>query len=114
LPSDSAFVLIKQGPTIVRLAWHCSGTYDKNARDGGSGGGTIRFKNELAHGANAGLALAVQWMEPIKSAHPNMSYGDLYTLAGVEAISYMGGPQVHCYYTSLSLYVHTVILTCCC
>jgi cytochrome c peroxidase len=58
--ATSARCLIKQGPTIVRLAWHCSGTYDKDARDGGSAGGTIRFKNELAHGANAGLALAVQ------------------------------------------------------
>ena len=36
-------------------AWHSSGTYDKMSKDGGSGGGTIRFKEELAHGGNAGL-----------------------------------------------------------
>ncbi|KAG5190632.1 cytochrome C peroxidase [Tribonema minus] len=85
---------LNKGPTLVRLAWHCSGTYDKVTKTGGSGGGTIRFKSELAHGANAGLAKAVEWLEPIKTAHPNVSYGDLYTLAGVQAIYAMAGPQI--------------------
>ena len=40
------------GPTMVRLAWHSSGTYDKMSKTGGSGGGTIRFKEELAHGGD--------------------------------------------------------------
>lgn len=39
-----------KGPTLVRLAWHSSGTYDKMQKNGGSGGGTIRFAEELAHG----------------------------------------------------------------
>ena len=34
----------EKGPTLVRLAWHSSGTYDKMTKTGGSGGGTIRFK----------------------------------------------------------------------
>ena len=74
-----------KGPTLVRLAWHSSGTYDKMSKTGGSGGGTIRFKEELAHGGNAGLAgTAVKWMEPIhaKYADAGLSYADLYTLAG--------------------------------
>jgi len=51
------------GPTMVRLAWHSSGTYDKISKTGGSGGGTIRFKEELAHGGNAGLGeTAVKWL----------------------------------------------------
>jgi catalase (peroxidase I) len=83
--------LIKQnpdsGPTLVRLAWHSSGTYDKMSKTGGTGGGTIRFKEELAHGGNAGLATtAVEWMEPLhkKYADAGLSYADLYALGGGE------------------------------
>lgn len=83
-----------KGPTLVRLAWHSSGTYDSVAKNGGSGPGTIRFKEELAHGANAGLATAIGWLEPIKRKHPKISYADLFTLAGVVAIKQMGGPDV--------------------
>jgi len=85
-----------KGPTLVRLAWHSSGTYDKMTQTGGSGTGTIRFKEELAHGGNAGLSNAVNWMEPIhaKYASQGLSYADLYTLAGVVAIRNMGGPAI--------------------
>ncbi|CAM9310857.1 unnamed protein product [Phaeothamnion confervicola] len=82
------------GPTIVRLAWHASGSYSKPEGNGGSYGGTIRFGKELAHGGNAGLDIAVKWMEPLKKANPAISYGDLYTLAGVAAIEAMGGPAI--------------------
>lgn len=73
-----------KGPTLVRLAWHSSGTYDKISKTGGSSLGTIRFKEELAHGGNAGLAdTAVAWLEPIKKKYgEDLSYADLYTLAG--------------------------------
>jgi hypothetical protein len=77
------------GPTLVRLAWHSSGTYDKMSKTGGSGQGTIRFKEELVHGGNAGLATtAVKWMEPIhaKYAKAGLSYADLYTLGGGKCI----------------------------
>lgn len=69
--------------TLVRLAWHSSGTYDKMSKTGGSGHGTIRFKEELVHGGNAGLGdTAVSWMEPVYKNHPGISYADLYTLGG--------------------------------
>ena len=74
-----------KGPTLVRLAWHSSGTYDKISKTGGSSGGTIRFTEELAHGGNAGLqATAVKWMEPIHAKYNDagLSYADLYTLGG--------------------------------
>ena len=63
-------------------------------RTGGSGGGTIRFREELAHGANAGLDAPVAWLEPVHAAHPDVSYADLYTLAGAVAVEAMGGPAV--------------------
>ena len=54
------------------------------SKDGGSGGGTIRFKKELVHGGNAGLAETdVPWMEDVKKKYgSSLSYADLYTLAG--------------------------------
>lgn len=79
------------------MAWHASGTYDKVSKTGGSGGGTIRFKSELMHGGNAGLEnTAVKWVEAIHSkyADAGLSYGDLYTLAGVTAIKELGGPTI--------------------
>jgi hypothetical protein len=85
---DVAALVVKNpdwGPTLVRLAWHSSGTYDKMLKNGGSSGGTIRFKEELAHGGNAGLAdTAVSWMDPIyeKYKDQGLSYADLYTLGG--------------------------------
>ncbi|CAM9763889.1 unnamed protein product [Discosporangium mesarthrocarpum] len=83
-----------RGPTLVRLAWHASGTYDRISKNGGSIGGTIRFQDELSHGANAGLYTAVEWLEPLKKKYPAISYGDLYTLGGVVAIEKMGGPKI--------------------
>lgn len=82
------------GPTMVRLAWHSSGTYDKMTKTGGSGGGTIRFKEELAHGANAGLDKAVKRLEPVKAKHPEVSWADLIAFVGVVAIEQMGGPAI--------------------
>lgn len=82
------------GPLLVRLAWHLAGTYDKNARNGGSNGGTMRFQPEAGYGANAGLDKARALLEPIKQKHPNVSYADLYTFAGAAAIEAMGGPVI--------------------
>lgn len=67
------------------------------SKTGGSQGGTIRFKEELAHGANAGLDLAVAWLEPLYKKYnrnTDLTYADLYTLAGVVAIETLGGPKV--------------------
>ena len=82
------------GPTWVRLAWHASGTYRKADNTGGSNGGTIRFQPELGHGANAGLDSAIASLEGIKEKYPELSYADLFVLAGVTAIAEMGGPAV--------------------
>jgi cytochrome c peroxidase len=86
-----------KGPTLVRLGWHASGTYDKMTNTGGSNGGTIHFKEELAHGANAGLDTAQSWLEPIYKKYnkaADLSYADLYTLAAAQAIVTMGGPPI--------------------
>ena len=85
------------GPTLVRLAWHSSGTYWPNGKfpqggNGGSNGCRIRFNPEKSWGANAGLHLAMDFLEPIKTNE--ITYADLYTLAGAVAIEHMGGPKI--------------------
>ncbi|KAI9751637.1 MAG: heme peroxidase [Chaenotheca gracillima] len=82
------------GPVLVRLAWHCSGTYDKDTGTGGSNGATMRFAPENDHGANAGLKAAQDFLEPVKEMFPWISYSDLWTLSGVCAIQEMQGPSV--------------------
>jgi len=66
----------------------------KKDSTGGSDGCYIRLPPESNYGANAGLTLARQWLEKVKSGNPGISYADLYTLAGVVAIEIMGGPKI--------------------
>ncbi|KAL2808858.1 heme peroxidase [Aspergillus granulosus] len=82
------------GPVLVRLAWHASGTYDKETGTGGSNGATMRFAPESDHGANAGLKIARDFLEPIKAQFPWITYSDLWTLAGSCAIQELGGPVI--------------------
>lgn len=97
------------GPVLLRLAWHASGTYDKETGTGGSNGATMRFAPEGGHGANAGLQNARDFLEPVKRAcltplilkyyllttfaekFPWITYSDLWILAGVVAIQEMQG-----------------------
>mmetsp|Transcript_35223 Transcript_35223/g.77112 ORF Transcript_35223/g.77112 Transcript_35223/m.77112 type:complete len:324 (-) Transcript_35223:2023-2994(-) len=80
--------------TLTRLAWHCSGTYSKEDGSGGSNGARMRFDPEASWVANAGLGVAREALEPVKEKHPEISYADLYTLAGVVAIEEAGGPTI--------------------
>ncbi|KAG0240751.1 heme peroxidase [Mortierella sp. GBA43] len=82
------------GPVFLRLAWHASGTWDQAAKNGGSSKATMRFKSESSHSANAGLGIARERLNRIKDKFPDLSYGDLWTLAGVCAIQEMGGPTI--------------------
>jgi cytochrome c peroxidase len=82
------------GPVLVRLAWHAAGTYDKITNTGGSNGATMRFNPESHHGANSGLATARDLLEKVKKQYPDISYSDLWSLAGVVAIQEMGGPVI--------------------
>lgn len=80
--------------TLIRLAWHASGTYSKEDDTGGSNGATMRFAPEAVWGANAGLGSARDFLVPIKNKYPGLSYADLWTLAGAVAVEEMGGPEI--------------------
>ncbi|KAF2184413.1 class II peroxidase [Zopfia rhizophila CBS 207.26] len=82
------------GPVLLRLAWHASGTYDKETGTGGSNGATMRFAPEGDHGANAGLKAARDFLESIKEQFPWISYSDLWILSGICAIQEMQGPKI--------------------
>lgn len=80
----------------VRLGWHDAGTYD--AQQGlaawpkcGGANGSMRFKPEQGHSANAGLANAVLLLEDIKQQFPKVSHADLYQMASAVAIEIAGG-----------------------
>lgn len=79
-------------PMVVRLAWHSSGTFDKNDSTGGSDGATMRFSPEKDDDANAGLSIIRDLLLPVKLNHPEISYADLWTLAGTAALEFLGGP----------------------
>ncbi|KAJ2903150.1 Cytochrome c peroxidase mitochondrial [Zalerion maritima] len=81
-------------PVLLRLAWHCSGTYDKESGTGGSNGATMRFDPEANHGANAGLTNARDFLEPVKAKFPWITYSDLWILAGVAAVQEAQGPVI--------------------
>ncbi|KAG2446653.1 hypothetical protein HYH02_008224 [Chlamydomonas schloesseri] len=84
-------------PITVRLGWHDSGTYDKNVPNfpaRGGANGSIRFKPEIDHDANKGLAIALAILNPIKKKYPDVSYADLFQMASATAIEAAGGPKI--------------------
>lgn len=86
------------GPIIVRLGWHDSGTFDKNIKEWpqrGGAVGSIRFKPEIGHGANAGLQVALDILGPLKENKlPDVSYADLFQMASATSILLAGGPRI--------------------
>lgn len=54
----------------------------------------MRFAPESDHGANAGLKVVRDLLDPIKQKYPGLSYSDLWTLAGVVAVQEMQGPKI--------------------
>lgn len=86
------------GPIFVRLAWHDSGTFDKDVSGewpkAGGAVGSIRFAPEITHGANAGLSWAVETLEEVYKACPSVSHADIYQMASATAIELAGGPKI--------------------
>ncbi|CAD7696144.1 unnamed protein product [Ostreobium quekettii] len=97
---DEMAALIKAkscGPILVRAAWHDSGTYNKDIPSWpqcGGANGSIRFKPEMSHAANAGLCGALALIEPIKTKFPEVSYADLLQMGSALAIEMAGGPKI--------------------
>lgn len=91
---DSSYEGANPGPLFLRLAWHSAGTFCKHTGTGGSGGATMRFEPEASWGANAGLQVGRDLLEPIKKKYPAASYADIWIFAACVAIEEMGGNKV--------------------
>jgi L-ascorbate peroxidase len=84
-------------PILVRLAWHDSGSYDKDKKEfPGRGGanGSIRFYPEITHGANAGLTSALELLKSVADKYDSVGYADLFQYASVIGIELAGGPKI--------------------
>jgi len=81
-------------PITVRLAWHAAGTFQQSDNTGGSNGSTMRFEPESTDGANAGLNIVRDLLKPVIEKHPEVSIADIWTLAGANAVEFLGGPKV--------------------
>lgn len=84
-------------PIVVRLAWHDAGTYDKTIQEWpkrGGANGSIRFKPEIDHAANAGLIIGLNLLKPIKAKYPEVSHADFYQMASAVACEVAGGPAI--------------------
>lgn len=86
------------GPIFVRLAWHDSGTFDKNISKewpaAGGAIGSIRFQPEILHGANKGLSNALALLQSVKDSFPDVSYADIFQMASARGIALAGGPSI--------------------
>ena len=79
---------------LTRLAWHNSGSYEKEHNTGGSFNGTMIYQPESTDPENKGLEVGRDFLFEFLVKYPWISRGDLWTLGGVTAVQECGGPKI--------------------